>query len=205
MSQEGTHATSNLESMPHGDIALMSPPDESSKSHNPCPFLENKAREASIVPFSIFTELFTQRFKKNRLLELTMEILQQFYIAVEDPKEEYQLFPGDQYKFSVKCKRSHKCVSSPNQGILETMSSATVAMLRHWNIISSHDDSTKKVVSTSLPLLFSSQDAYDSSIKMFESSMDKTSEILRYPFFCSKKRYGEFNFCEAVKADISIQ
>ncbi len=134
-----------------------------------------------------------------------MEILQQFYIAVEDPKEGYELFPGDQYKLSVKCKRCHKCVSSPNQGILETISSAPVAMLRHWNIISTHDDSTKKVVSTCLPLLFSSQDAYESSKKKIEASLDKSSDILRYPYFCSKKRYGEFNFCEAVKADISIQ
>jgi hypothetical protein len=64
-SQEGTKATSKSESMPHSDIASMSPSEKSSMSHNPFPFLENKARGASIVPFSIFTELFTQRFSKH--------------------------------------------------------------------------------------------------------------------------------------------
>ncbi len=104
--------------------------------------------------------------------------------------EEFELFPGDQYKLSVKCKRCHKCVSS-NQGILETISSSPVAMLQHWNIISTHDDSTEEVPWTSLPLLFSSQEAYDSSKNVFEASMNKNSEILLHPFFCSNKRYGE--------------
>ncbi len=35
--------------------------------------------------------------------------------------------------------------------------------------------------------------------------MDKNSDILRCPYFCSKQRNGEFKFCEAAKADISIQ
>jgi hypothetical protein len=78
-------------------------------------------------------------------------------------------------------------------------------MLRHGNIISTHDDSTKEVLSTTLPLLFSSQDAYQYSKNKFESSMDKNSDILRCPYFCSKQRNGEFKFCEAAKADISIQ
>jgi hypothetical protein len=46
-------------------------------------FLEGKAREATIVPFSVFSNLFHQRFNWHRFLESTLEILQQFYISIE--------------------------------------------------------------------------------------------------------------------------
>ena len=35
--------------------------------------------------------------------------------------------------------------------------------------------------------------------------MNKNSDILCSPYFCSNKRYGEYKFCKAVKADILIQ
>jgi hypothetical protein len=41
------------------------------------------ARRASIIPFSIFTSMFHQCFPEHRFLELTLELLQQFYIQVE--------------------------------------------------------------------------------------------------------------------------
>ncbi len=46
-------------------------------------FLEGKAREASMVPLSVFLNLFHQRFNRHRFLESTLEILQQFYIDRE--------------------------------------------------------------------------------------------------------------------------
>jgi hypothetical protein len=73
-SQEETYAPSKPESMPHHDEESKSPSQKASKSHNPFPFLEEKAREASIVPFSIFAELFSMRFSIHRMLESTMEI-----------------------------------------------------------------------------------------------------------------------------------
>ena len=30
-------------------------------------------------------------------------------------------------------------------------------------------------------------------------------DVLHYPYFCSNKWFGEYNFCEAVKVDLSIQ
>jgi hypothetical protein len=88
--------------MQHRNKESKSPSQKTLKSHNPFPFLEEKAREASIVPFPIFAELFSMRFFKHRRLESTMEILQQFYITVEDPVEEFRQFPGDQYKIVSK-------------------------------------------------------------------------------------------------------
>jgi hypothetical protein len=102
-------------------------------------FLEGKAREATIVPFSVFLNLFHQRFNWHRFLESTLEILQQFYIAIEKCNKLYRLFPGDQYQYSVKCMRCHKCVSSTYLGIGETLLNTPSAMLRHWNILWTHD------------------------------------------------------------------
>jgi hypothetical protein len=58
-------------------------------------FLEGKARETSLVTFSVFLNLFHQRFIWHSFLESTLEILQQFYIAIEKCDKQYHLFPGD--------------------------------------------------------------------------------------------------------------
>jgi hypothetical protein len=64
-------------------------------------FLEGKAREATIVPFSVYSNRFHQRFNRHRFLESTLEILQQFYISIEKCDEQHHLFPGDQYQYSM--------------------------------------------------------------------------------------------------------
>ena len=125
-------------------------------------FLEGKAREATIIPFSVFSNLFHQRFNRHRFLESTLEILQQFYISIEKCDKQYHFFPGDQYQYSVKCMRCHKCVSSTTLGIGETLLNAPSAMLRHWNILRTHD-AEGKVPSTSLHLLFTSTESYEAS------------------------------------------
>ena len=88
-------------------------------------FLEGKARETTIVPFLVFLNLFHQKFTWHIFLESTLEILQQFYIAIEKCDEQYRLFPGDQYQYSMKCMRCHKCVSFTTLGIGETLLNAT--------------------------------------------------------------------------------
>ena len=35
--------------------------------------------------------------------------------------------------------------------------------------------------------------------------VDTTDDVLFYPYFYSNKRFGEYNFCEVVKVDQSIQ
>jgi hypothetical protein len=39
----------------------------------------------------------------------------------------------------------------------------------------------------------------------FKNSLDRMDDVLHYPYFCSNKQFGEYNFCEAVKVDLSIQ
>jgi hypothetical protein len=66
------------------------------------------ARKATIIPFSIFTSMFHQRFTEHRFLESTLELLQQFYLQVKSIAHDYKVFPGDQSKFSLKCLRCEK-------------------------------------------------------------------------------------------------
>jgi hypothetical protein len=166
--------------------------------------LEGKAREASIIPFSVFSNLFHQRFNRHRFLESTLDILQQFYIAIEKCDEQYRLFPGDQYQYSVKCMGCHKCVLSTTLGIGETLLNAPFAMLHHWNILWTHG-ADWEVPSTSLPLMFTSTASYEASKTSFKNSSDRTDDVLHYPYFGSDKRFGEYNFCEVLKVDLSIQ
>jgi hypothetical protein len=58
---------------------------------------------------------------------------------------------------------------------------------------------------TSLPLLFTSTESYEALKTSFKNSLDRTDDVLHYPYFCSNKCFGEYNFCEAVKLDLSIQ
>jgi hypothetical protein len=61
------------------------------------------ARKASIIPLSIFTSMFHQRFTEHRFLESKLELLQQFYLQVESVAQDYKVFSGDQSTFSLKC------------------------------------------------------------------------------------------------------
>jgi hypothetical protein len=53
--------------------------------------------------------------------------------------------------------------------------------------------------------LFTSTESYEASKTSFKNSLDGTDDVLHYPYFCSNKRFGGYNFCEAVKVDLSIQ
>jgi hypothetical protein len=111
---------------------------------------------------------------------------------------------GSVLQYSVKCMRCHKWVLSTTLGIGETLLNAPSAMLRHWNIFRTCDGD-REVPATSLPLLFTSTESYEAPKTSFKNSLDKTDDVLHYPYFCSDKRFDEFNFCEAVKVDLSIQ
>jgi hypothetical protein len=77
-------------------------------------------------------------------------------------------------------------------------------MLHHWNSLWTHG-ADWEVPLTSLPLLFTSTESYEASKTSFENSLDRTDDVLYYPYFCSNKQFDEYNFCEVVKVDLSIQ
>ncbi len=53
------------------------------------------ASKATIIPFSIFTSMFHQRFMEHRFLESTLELLQQFYLQVKSIAHDCKVRPGD--------------------------------------------------------------------------------------------------------------
>jgi hypothetical protein len=57
---------------------------------------------ATQIPLSIFTNLFKQRFEKHSMLELMLEILQQFYIQMETQSDEFHLIGGDLSTYTLR-------------------------------------------------------------------------------------------------------
>jgi hypothetical protein len=88
------------------------------------------AIKASIIPFSIFTSMFHQRFKEYRFLESTLKLLQQFYIQVESVDQDYKVFPGDQSTFSLKCCRCEKRITS-KETLANLLLMAPIAICYH--------------------------------------------------------------------------
>jgi hypothetical protein len=100
--------------------------------------------------------------------------------------------------------RCDKRASSTTLRIGETLLNAPSAMVRHWNILWTHDTDWEDP-STSLPPFFTSTESYEASKISFENSLDRTDDVLHYPYFCSNKCFGEHIFFEVVKVDLSIQ
>jgi hypothetical protein len=89
---------------------------------------------ATQIPLSIFTNLFHQRFEKHSMLELTLEILQQFYIQMESEPHEISVCPGDLSTYTLWCIRCGQPVTFAGS-IGETLFHAPAAMLYHWSMI----------------------------------------------------------------------
>jgi hypothetical protein len=114
---------------------------------------------ATQIPLSIFTIFFHQRFKKQSMLESTLEILQQFYVQqVETQSEEFYLFGGDLSTYMLRCKRYGQRVTY-HGSIGEILYHAPAAMLYHWNMVEPHDEQIHRE-SMLMPLLFTSYENY---------------------------------------------
>jgi hypothetical protein len=98
--------------------------------------------------------------------------------------------------------RCHNCVLSKNQGIAELLLNAPTAILQHLEFLDTHDDSLD-VQPMSLPLMYSSDEAYHASTHSFKESLDRNDDVLHRPYFCTKVCNGDLKFCEAVKVDVS--
>ncbi len=164
-------------------------------------FLAKKANKVTVLPFLIFTISFHQRFPKHQFLELMLELLQQFYTAIKECVDTYKMFPGNQYLLSITCMRCHNGISSKNQGIAELLLNAPTAILQHLELIDTHDDNLD-VQPMSLPLMYSSDEAYHPLTHSFKESLDRNNDVFHGPYFCTNVCNGEFKCCEAVKVDV---
>jgi hypothetical protein len=77
------------------------------------------------------------------MLELILEILQQFYIQVETQSDEFHLFVGDLSTYTLRCKRYGQPVTL-HGSIGEILYHAPATMLYHWKIIEPHDEQIHK-------------------------------------------------------------
>jgi hypothetical protein len=59
----------------------------------------------AVIPLSIFTNLFHKRFEKHSMLELTVEIMQHFYIQMMTETSGYSLSHGDMAYYTLKCSK----------------------------------------------------------------------------------------------------
>ena len=165
------------------------------------------AVSATTIPLSIFTNLFHQRFSKHVYLESTLELLQQFYIEMNSDHERYCLFPGDLCKYTLKCIRCHRSITPPGS-IGETLFHAPVAMLRHWEMIDNQDHPINppgEFDITHVPLLFSGMDSFQRAEASFRANVTESGNDDLHEVCISVLgvKDGEFQFCEAVKVDVS--
>ncbi len=49
---------------------------------------------STMIPLSIFTKIFHERFQKHLMLESTIEIIQHFYVQMTTEPDEYELPEG---------------------------------------------------------------------------------------------------------------
>jgi hypothetical protein len=120
-----------------------------------------------------------------------LELVQQFFIAIEECVDTYKMFPSNQYLLSIKCMRFHNCILSKNQGIAELLLNAPTVILQHLEFLDTHDDNSD-VQPMSLPLMYSSDEAYHALTHSFKESLDRNNDILHGPYFCTNVRKSEF-------------
>ncbi len=157
---------------------------------------------ATIIPRSLFINLFAKKFPKHEYLESTHELMNQFYIEMQSEPGQCFLFPGDQSIYSLKCICCQRSITATGS-IGQTLYHAPIAMLHHCDMIVTEDDATVDTPFefdiASIPLVCTSSDSYFQAMNSYlETHTDKD--------LCSHKqnyRHHQFSFCEAVKVDMS--
>jgi hypothetical protein len=133
---------------------------------------------ATQIPLSIFTNLFHQRFEKHSMLESTLEILQQFYIQMETQSDEFHLFSGDLFTYTLWCKRCGQCVTL-HGSIGETLFHAPAAISYHWNMIEPHDEQIHRKLML-MPLLCAYYENYVQSSKSFQEGLNWMEDLFKH-------------------------
>jgi hypothetical protein len=96
------------------------------------------AMSATIIPLSLFTNLFVKKFPRHAYLESTHELMQQVYIKMKTEPGHCWLFPGDLSIYSLKCICCRRSITAPGS-IGETLYHAPIAMLHHWDMLLTKD------------------------------------------------------------------
>ncbi len=139
---------------------------------------------ATIIPLSLFTNLFTKKFPKHGYLESTHELIQQVYIEMKTKPGQCCLFPGDLSIYSLKCIRCRRSITAPGS-IGETLYHAPIAMLHHWDMIVTKDatvDPPGEFNIASITFVCTSSDSYYQAMKSYLGTHTKDKDC---ESFCS--------------------
>jgi hypothetical protein len=110
--------------------------------------------------------------------------------------ERYCLIPGDLCNYTLKCVCCHRSITSPGS-IGVTLYHAPIGMLRHWDMID-YKPPPGDLDITHVPLVCSGMDSFERAQALFRANNYVDD------FTCiSLEKKGEFEFCEAVKVDVS--
>jgi len=163
--------------------------------------IRNMACKFTDIPLIVFVDLFRKRFQKHTYLESSLEILVHFGIKLESDNDLSTDIPGDGFKYSVWC----YCCSQKITGLAsigEILVCAPVAMLDHMNLLLDQSVTDQNGIS-SMPLVFSSNDAFARSSKYRTSINQVVLEEPQQSVPCDKSISDRFCFCEAVKVDMA--
>ena len=155
----------------------------------------------TIIPPTLFTNLFVKKFLRHAYLESTHELMQQVYIEMKTEPGQCCLFPGDLSMYSLKCIRCRRSITAPGS-IGETLYHAPIAMLHHWDMTVTKDATiypSGEFDIASIPLVCTSSDSYYQALKSYLGSHTNNKD-------CSPKqnlRHHQHSFCEAVKVNMS--
>ncbi len=114
--------------------------------------------------------------------------------------EHYCVVPGDLCKYTLNCVCCHRSITAPGR-IGETLYHASVAMLRHWEMIDykhhrMNPPGDFKI--TLVPLLFSRMDSFQRAKASFEITLIDRGNI-------KGVKEGKLKFGEAVQVDVPNQ
>jgi hypothetical protein len=132
------------------------------------------ALSATMIPLSLFANLFVKKFPKHEYLESTHELMQQVYIKMRTESGCFCLFTRDLSIYSLKCIRCRRSITAPGS-IGETLYHAPIAMLPHRDMICTAV-SPGEFDNASIPLVCTKLDFYHQALASFNKTLPGSYE-----------------------------
>ena len=151
---------------------------------------KSTATHLTRIPFSFFSHKLITILKNHSMLEVTLQIMQQFELQLKEPhiRPNYNRMVGDKSMSCVRCKKCQQDIT-PHGDITSTLKLAPAAMMKHMKL--------DFAGSSHWPILQENDDVLEQCLESFKSYQ---------PPLCkeSNDRFT-FGLCEALKIDINLQ